>query len=98
MVDVPCAGILGVVADGEEHGPAGSAPSSIAMIVAMRAVLHECSATGSGFCTSAIHHPVRAVFFSVPADDARAQLYHCLQAGELFDEHIAFSSELAAAA
>jgi hypothetical protein len=26
------------------------------------------------------------------------QLYHCLQAGELFDERIAFPSELAAAA
>ncbi|GGJ60572.1 hypothetical protein GCM10010121_083990 [Streptomyces brasiliensis] len=26
------------------------------------------------------------------------QLYHCLQARELFDEHIAFPSELAAAA
>jgi hypothetical protein len=26
------------------------------------------------------------------------QLYHCLQAGELFDEHIAFPSELATAA
>jgi len=46
---------------------AGSAPSSFAVIVAMRDARQECSATDSGCCTPAIHHPVRAVFFSVPA-------------------------------
>jgi hypothetical protein len=67
VVDAPCTGLLGVVPDGEDAARAGSAPSSFAMIVAMRAVRQECSATDSGCCTPAIHQPVRAVFFSVPA-------------------------------